>query len=142
MKKLILILTALLIATFVFGALAEESANIPSIVPAQSKDDYIGSWQLSGASVFDIIYFTAEEFGLSAELTINESTMTIKFDADTGTSTWELLDDGSLKYTDPDGSYGFFFLRDDGTISTDEETTDEDGNTFTITMYFARVPEA
>lgn len=143
MKKLILILTALLIATFAVGALAEAAADYapPAVVPAQSKEDFIGNWQLSGASIYDLLYLTAEEVGVSSELEVSDGVMTITFNEGSGTSPWELMEDGTLKYTDPDGSFGIFVLREDGTISTDTDTQIED-QTVTLTMYFARVPEA
>ena len=140
MKKFAMILVALLIAASMM-AVATAQATEPTRIAATSADDFIGDWELSGASILGI-YMSAAELGVSAELTVTETNVTVSFDGDIGTSPWELLDDGTLKYTDPDGTTGLIFLDDDGSLSLDIET-DVDGTTYTLTMYFTRVaPQA
>lgn len=158
MKKLILFLVVLLIATFPMNALAIYAITVPDIVPARSVDDFIGTWQLSGASVLDMLYFSAEELDLSGymeitdahghacDMEITEDEMTFSFLYNGGFSDWELLDDGTLAYTIPDGSSegipSLFCLRDDGTISTDvvfhQENGRGDGGSIVLTVYFTR----
>lgn len=140
MKRLMLILATLLIATCMVGALADAAPVLPNAVPAQSKEDFIGEWQLSGASILGSIYFTAEELDSTASLVVGENSITINFGDDSGTSPWVLLEDGTLQYTDPDGSTGVFVLNDDGTVSTTMDTQVQD-TMIALTMYFARVPE-
>jgi len=140
MKKIALILTVLLIATLSIGALAEAASTLPTPVAAQSKEDFIGEWQLSGMGL-NGMFFSAEQIELTATLSINESTMMISFDADYGNSPWDLLEDGTLQYVDPDGTTGIFVLNDDGSVATTTDT-DVGGTVYAVTLYFVRVPEA
>lgn len=158
MKILKLLIVVLLIAVFPMNALAIYATTVPDIVPAQSADDFIGSWQLSGASVLDILYFDADELDLSGpmeitdahgntcDLEITDDEMELSFLYDSGWSGWEFLDNGTLAYTIPDGSSAgipsLFCLREDGTISTDvhfqQENGRGDGKSIDLTLYFTR----
>ena len=138
MKKLVLILAALLVCVSLLPALSESS--IPNPVAAESREDFIGEWELSGASMIGF-YMSASELGYSAQLTVTESSITIVTDEDTGISVWDVLDDGTLQYTDPDGTTGIFTLNDDGTLSTITPVTVE-GQNFDLTLYFAKAPQA
>ena len=137
MKKLSLILVALLALTCLLPALSETTTEIPNPIAAQSKEEFIGEWELCGAAMLGI-YMDAATLGASAQLTINESTAVLVFEGETGVSTWELLEDGTVEFTDPDQSTGIIVLNDNGTISLDTEV-DMEGTTYVITLYFARV---
>ena len=158
MKKLIWILVVLLITAFPMNALAIYATTVPDIVPARSADDFKGAWQLSGASVLDMLYFSAEELDLSGymeiidehghacDLEITDDEMSLSFLFNCGYSDWKLLDDGTLAYTIPDGSSvgipSLFCLREDGTISTDvrfyRENGKGNGGSIDLTVYFTR----
>ena len=136
MKKLSLILAVLLAVACLLPALSE-STTLPKPVAAQSKDDFIGDWVLSGAAMKGQ-FLSAEAIGAEATLTVTDDAVTITFGEDVGKSTWELTEEGEMLFTDPDGTTGKLLLNDDGTLSIDyplEEDT-------TLTMYFARAAEA
>lgn len=141
MKKITLILAALLVVVLSVGALAEAAFVIPTIVAAQSEDDFCDSWKLSGASVSGT-YLTAEEVGVRASLFIWPGSINLLMDGTTYTSTWTLTEDGKLLATDPDGLISYYYLMSDGTIATDVDTTLEDGTSVIIEMYFSRMPDA
>lgn len=136
MKKLSLILVVLLAVACLLPALSE-SASLPNPVAAQSKDDFIGDWVLSGAAMKGQ-FLSAEALGATATLTVIDGTVTITFGEDVGVSTWELTEEGEMLFTDPDGSTGKLLLNDDGTLSIDYALDESN----TLTMYFARAAEA
>lgn len=141
MKKLSLILVALLAIACLLPALAEPTTDLPSPVAIQDKQEVIGQWDFSGAALMGY-YVTAEMINqsadLSAQIEVTDSSISITVTSEgnnqTGTSAWELLDDGTIKYTDPDGTTGIIVLNDDGTLSLDTET---DG--MAMTLYFTKV---
>ena len=66
MKKLSLILVALLALLCLLPALAD-TATLPTVVPAESEDAFLGHWELSGAALFGM-YMAADQLGVTASL--------------------------------------------------------------------------
>ena len=132
MKKLSLILVALLVLACLLPALADTASSLPSPVAIQDKQEVIGKWKLSGAAVMGM-YITAEQVGIDAALELNETNAILSSDLSSGISSWELLDDGTIKFTDPDGTTGIVMLNDDASLSFDVEAED-----MTVTLYFMK----
>lgn len=142
MKKLSLLLALLLVIACLSAAMAEPQTDyaFPNPIAIQNKTEVYGNWTFTGAGLLGI-YMSQEDIGLTAEMKITETDMTLTFGEDYGASSWEILSDGTLQFTDPDGTTGIVLLNDDGTLSTDT-TTNIDGTDYTLTLYFTRVPEA
>jgi len=142
MKKLSILLALILAFACLTAAMAEPETDhaFPNPVPIQNKSDVIGKWSFVGARMLDM-YLSAEAIGLSADMTITETGLTLTFGEDYSASSWEILDDGSLQFTDPDGSTGIVLYNDDDTLCTDT-VTEIDGTSYTLTLYFGRNPQA
>lgn len=132
MKKLSLILVALLAIACLLPALAETASSLPSPVAIQDKQEVIGTWSLSGAGMMGI-FVSAEQVGTSATLVMSESTALLTTDDSSGISSWELLDDGTIQFTDPDGTTLILVMNDDGSLSFELEA---DG--MMVTLYFTK----
>ena len=142
MKKLSLLLALLLAIACLIPAMAEPETDhvFPNPVAIQDKSEVYGDWTFTGAALLGT-YISAEQVGLDAGMRITETDMTLIFGEEYGASSWEILSDGTLQFTDPDGTTGIVLLNDDGTLCTDT-TTNVEGTDYALTLYFARVPEA
>lgn len=138
MKKLSLILVLLLTVACLIPAIAEVSADYsPEPVAIVNAEDAIGSWTLCGAKAYGT-YMGAEDLSITASLIVREGTVTLQSGTQIGTSTWVLLEDGTIEYTDPDGSTGLILMNDDGTLSLSTPLDDSE----VLTLYFAKDAEA
>ena len=136
MKKLSLILVALLALLCLLPALAD-TATLPTVVPAESEDAFLGHWELSGAALFGM-YMAADQLGVTASLDITSGVASLSFDGETYASPCSFQEDGTLQAVDSDGTISTFYMNDNGTVSVDVPYDEEN----TLTMYFSLVPEA
>lgn len=134
MKKLSLILVALLAIACLVPALAE-SFTQPTVVAATSEDEFIGSWALAGAQIPGAGYYSAATLGVTATVEIVSGRASLTFNGQTYSSPSSLHDDGTLVAVDSDGTLSVFCLNDNGWISV-EVPYDETSN---MTMYFEPV---
>lgn len=137
MKKMISLILAVLMVVCAVSALAETATEIPTVVPAEKLEDFVGVWNLYGAA-FAGSYFPKEALGdMEAVVTITDKDATLDYSGMAYTSPCALNAlDGTLTVTDADGTVTVFYMNDNGTISLTTETTNGE-----ITMYFAKAEE-
>lgn len=135
MKKLTLLLAALLVLAALLPAIADSSEN--SVVPAESAEDFFGSWAACSAYV-DPFMMTIDESrpfqGNPATLEIDENGIAMALSGSDYALTYDLNADGALEAVDGEGGSWVFQLNADGTVSLDLVINDTP-----VTLYYQQV---
>ena len=139
MKKMVCLILSLMLILCALPAPAEMETAQPEVVPAQSMEDFIGTWQ-AAETYLDSVLIPPEALGSVPVLVVGETEGTLTYVSNGENISFKvscaLTEDGILETKDSSGYTMLFRLLDNGTITL---IAQYDGHE--MVQYFARVEE-